>query len=63
VLAPAAKDKLAAKGNDVSKLTNKEMCALLLSYFAVKEDINKKRKGDIVLQLEKDIESIPHKLL
>jgi hypothetical protein len=62
-LAPAAKDKLAMKGNNVSKLTKKENCALLLFYFEVKEDINKKRKGDIVLQLEKEIESNPHKLL
>jgi hypothetical protein len=52
-LATAAKDKLMVKGNDVCKLTKKEMCALLLFYFAVKEDINKKRKGYSVLQLEK----------
>jgi hypothetical protein len=63
VLAPASKYKLAAKGNDVSKLTKKEICALLFSYFAVKEDITKKRKGDIVLQLEKEIECNPHTLL
>jgi hypothetical protein len=42
VLGPGAKDKLAVKGNDVSKLTKKEMCALLLSYLSVKEYINKK---------------------
>jgi hypothetical protein len=46
-----------------SMLTKKEICALLLSYFAVKEDINKKRKGDIVLQLEKEIESNSRSLL
>jgi hypothetical protein len=62
-LAPAAKDELVVKGNDVSKLTKKEICALLLSYFVVKEDINKKRKGDIILQLEKEVESNPNRLL
>jgi hypothetical protein len=34
-LAPAAKYKLVAKVNDVSKLTKKENCALLLAYVAV----------------------------
>jgi hypothetical protein len=48
VLTPAAKDKLVVKGKDVSNITKKEICALLLSYFAVKEDINKKRNSDIV---------------
>ena len=35
-LAPSAKYKLVVKGDDISKLTKKEICALLLAYFAVK---------------------------
>jgi hypothetical protein len=35
VLAPIAAAKLAAQGADVSKLTKKEICAVLLSFFQV----------------------------
>ena len=45
------KDKLAAKGDDISKLTKKEICALLLAYFAMNEYINNNQKGIIFLQL------------
>ena len=41
------------KGDDISKLTKKEICALLLAYFAVNKDVNKNKKVDIVLKLEK----------
>ena len=54
-LAPAATDKLVVKGNGVSKLTKKEICAFLLTYFLAKEKVNKKCKGDIFIQFGKEI--------
>ena len=45
------KNKFEVKGDDVIKLTKKEICALFLAYFAVKEGVNKKSKGDISYNL------------
>ena len=42
---------LVMKGDDVNKLTKKEICALFIAYFAVKEGVNKKSKGDISFNL------------
>jgi hypothetical protein len=41
-MAPAAKIKLLQNNNDVSKLTKKEILSLLLTWFVVKENRNKK---------------------
>jgi hypothetical protein len=38
------------------------MCALLLTYFAVKEDVDKKHKGGGIALLDKEIEANPRKL-
>jgi hypothetical protein len=44
VLAPEAKAKLIAKDMDVSKLTKKEICSLLVTLYAATEKLEKKKK-------------------
>jgi hypothetical protein len=55
--------KLVEKNNDMNKLTKKEIISLLLTCFAVKEDVNKKRKGDIVALLSREIEAHHDRIL
>jgi hypothetical protein len=43
----------------VDKLTKKDIVSLLLNCFAVKEDANKKRKGNDVALLSRKIEAHP----
>jgi hypothetical protein len=62
-LAHPAEIKLVQKNNDVSKLTKKEIVSLLLTRFAVKVDANKKRKGDIVDLLSREIKAHADRLL
>jgi hypothetical protein len=60
---PSAKSKLVEKNNNVNKLTKKDIFSLLLTCFAVKEDANKKRQGDLVVLLSMEIEAHPDKML
>jgi hypothetical protein len=60
---PSDKIKLVQKNNNVSKLTKKEIVSLLLTWFGVKVNANKKRKGDMVDLLSREIEAHPARLL
>ena len=50
-MVPAAKIKLAAKDKDSNKLTKKEICALLMAYYATVADESKHNKPTLVSML------------
>ena len=61
-MAPAAKTKLAAKNNDVAKLTKKEICALLMACYATTVDEKKYTNKILVTMLSEKIASNPERV-
>ena len=49
--------------DDASKLTKDEICSLLLSCYATKEDPKKSKKPDLVKKLEDLIRGHPERLV
>ena len=54
-LAPEAKAKLVARDMGVLKLTKKEICSLLFTFYEATEKLEKK-KNELVSQLSQEIE-------
>jgi hypothetical protein len=58
-LAPLAKDNLAKKNGDVSKITKKQICSLLLACYGIELDEQKHPKPSLVEKLSKEIAERP----
>jgi hypothetical protein len=56
-LAPAANAKLVAKDMEVSNITKKEICYLLLTFYAATEKLEKKEKDELIAQLRQEMEA------
>ena len=61
-MVPAAKIKLAAKDKDANKLTKKEVCALLMNFYATVADESKHNKHTLVATLSKNIAANPERV-
>jgi hypothetical protein len=57
-LAPAAKAKLVVNDMGVSELTNKEICSLLVTFYAATEKLEKKKTYELVAQLRQEMEAV-----